>query len=124
MKPTHIILLGGCFTILSLDALASIASRRLNFNYARLAPLSFVIYAAIGFAGTRVADQTTGIVLAAAVGFSDATIGWQISMMLKANTGSVGNNPSVSRWVLTAIFVTLVAAICGLAGSELLRLIR
>ncbi len=124
MKPVHIILLTGCLTVFALDALTSIASRRFNFNYARLVPLSFIIYAIIGFAGAREADQVTGIILASAIGFFDATIGWKTSMLLKANTGNVDNNPSISRWISTAIFVTLLAAVCGFAGSELLRFLR
>jgi hypothetical protein len=123
MKPVHVILLAGCLIVFVLDALSSIASRRFNFNYARLAPLSFIIYVAIGFAGARQADQVTGIILAAAVGFFDATIGWKTSMLLKANTGNLDNNPTVSRWVSTAIFVTFLAAICGLVGSEAVRLL-
>jgi hypothetical protein len=106
-----------------LDALASIASRKFNFNYARLAPLSFIIYAIVGFAGARETNQVTGIIVAATIGFFDATIGWKISMLLKANTGKLDNNPSISKWVSTAIFVTLLAAICGLVGTELSRMI-
>ena len=124
MKPEQIILLTGCLIVFMLDALTSIASRRFNFNYARLAPISFIIYILIGFAGTRVADQGTGIILAAAIGFFDATIGWKTSMLLKANTGDIDNNPSISRWISTAVFVTILAALCGFAGSELSRLIH
>jgi hypothetical protein len=124
MKPVHIILIAGCLTVFLLDALSSIASRRFNFNYARLAPLSFIIYTVTGAFGAHYADQTTGIILAAAIGFFDATIGWKTAIVLKANTGNLDNNPSVSRWISTAIFVTLLAAICGLAGGELLRLIH
>jgi hypothetical protein len=107
-----------------LDALGAIASRRFNFNYARLAPLSFIIYAAIGLIGTVEADQDTGIILAAAIGFFDATIGWKTCMVLKANTGKADNNPTVSRWIITAIFVTLLAAVCGVVGSELSNVFR
>jgi hypothetical protein len=124
MKPIQVILIGGCIIVFLLDALSSIASRRFNFNYARLAPLSFIIYTMVGFLGTRASDQTSGIIVAAAVGFFDATAGWKISMVLKANTGKVDNNPSVSRWISTAVFVTLLAAICGLVGSEVSRLMR
>ncbi|HEY2583686.1 MAG TPA: hypothetical protein VGI43_17885 [Mucilaginibacter sp.] len=124
MNPIYILLLSSCLIVLVLDVISSIASRRFNFNYARLAPLSFIIYATVGFLGTREADQIAGIVLSALVGFFDATIGWKTSIVLKANTGNLNNNPSISRWVSTAVFVTLFAAICGLIGSELARLVR
>jgi len=124
MKPIIIVLFFGCLVVFVLDALSSIASRRFNFNYAKLAPLSFLIYAAIGVVGTYVADNITGVILAAAVGFFDATIGWKTSMVLKANTGDLNNNPTIARWISTAIFVTFFAAICGLIGGEFLRLIR
>jgi hypothetical protein len=124
MKSAYILLLTGCLTVLILDALGSIASRRLNFNYSRLAPLSFIVYTAIGFIGAREANQSTSIIIAAVTGLFDATIGWKISMLLKANIGEMDNNPSILRWISTALFVTLLAAICGLVGSELLRLTR
>ena len=124
MSPIYILLLSGCFIVAILDAISSIASRHLNFNYARLAPLSFIIYAAIGLLGTRVANQSIGIVLSGVVGFFDATIGWKISMVLKANTGKLNNNPSIPTWVSTAVIVTIMASICGLIGSELSGLIR
>lgn len=91
--------------------------------YGRLAPLSFIIYGAIGLVGAHEIGQVTGIILAAAVGFFDATIGWKTSMILKANTGNLDNDPSLSKWVSTAFFVTFLAAICGLVGSEILRLL-
>ena len=119
MKPFPILLIFGCLTVLIVDVLGSIASRRLNFNYSRVAPLSFLIFCIIGFVGTHESNQVTGIILTAAVGFFDSTIGWKTSGLLKANTGKIDNNPSVSRWISTSIFVTLLAAICGLIGSGL-----
>jgi len=124
MNPAQILLIVGCVSIFTFDVIGAIASRRLNFNSARLAPLSFIIYSAIGFFGTMEANQNTGVILAAAVGFFDATIGWKTSMLLKANTGAVSNNPTVSKWIATAIFVTILAAVLGLAGSELFVLTR
>jgi len=124
LKYIHIVLLAGCATVFLIDALASIASRRFNFNYTRLASLSFIVYIVIGFLGTQAADQISGIFVAAAVGFFDSTAGWKISMILKANTGKVDNNPSVSRWISTAVFITLLAALCGLVGREVLRLMH
>jgi uncharacterized membrane protein YfcA len=124
MKLTQIILLGGCLSVLVVDGLGSIASRRFNFNYARLVVLSFIVYTAVGFFGALEVNQTTAVILAAVVGFFDATIGWKTAMQLNANTGNLDNNPSLPKWILTAIFVTILAAVFGIIGAALSSLMR
>lgn len=75
----------------------------------------------MGFWGTKKIDLKTGVLLAAAIGLFDSTIGWEISILLKANTGSLNNNPSVAIWIITAVFVTGLAALCGLIGGGLAK---
>ncbi|MGN6638911.1 MAG: hypothetical protein ACTHJ8_08360, partial [Mucilaginibacter sp.] len=50
-------------------------------------------------------------------GLFDSTIGWEISKLLKANTGGIENDPTIIVWITTIIFVTGLAAICGLIGG-------
>ena len=124
MNSVQILLLIGCVTVIVFNALSSIASRRLNFNYGLLFPVSFAIYAAIGFFGNKLSDQSNGVIVATAVGFFEATVGWKISMVLKANTGKTPNNPSVLQWISTAVFVTLLAAVCGYVGTVIFKFLR
>lgn len=121
MKPLYKTLLFGWLTIALFDVLGCIASRHFNFNYTYLASGSFIIYCAFGFLGTKKIDLKTGVGLAAAVGLFDSTIGWEISMLLKVNTGNIENNPSITIWVITAVFVTGLAALCGLIGGGLAK---
>lgn len=63
----------------------------------------------------------TGVLTAAAVGFFDSTVGWEISMFLKANTGNFKNDPTIPIWIITIIFVTGLAAVCGLIGGAIAK---
>lgn len=121
MKPKYKLFLIGFLTIGIFDALASIASRKFNFNYAYLVWGSFIIYCVFGFLGTKKTNLKTGVLTAAAVGFFDSTIGWEISTSLKANTGNIKNDPTITAWFITMIFVTGLAAICGLIGGSLVK---
>ncbi|MCQ6961198.1 hypothetical protein [Mucilaginibacter aquariorum] len=124
MKQEYKILLWGLIAICLCDILGAIASRQFNFNAAILAPVSFIIYIAFGFAGTQRKRLTTGLLISAGIGLFDSTIGWKISMLLKANTGNLKNNPTIPVWISTAIFVTILASLCGLFGGGLAMLVK
>lgn len=124
MKPFYKTLLWGFLTIALFDILGSLASRQFNFNYTYLASGSFVIYCVFGFLGTKKTNLKTGVLVAAAIGLFDSTIGWKISMLLKTNTGSIENNPGVVLWIITVVFVTGLAALCGLIGGGLAKVFK
>lgn len=121
MKLEYKLLLIGFLTIGIFDALSSIASNQFNFNYIYLALGSFIIYCFFGFLGTKEINLKVGVFVATATGFFDSTVGWKISMLLKANTGTIKNNPTILMWSITIIFVTCLAALCGLTGGWLAR---
>lgn len=121
MERKYKLLLIGFFAIGIFDALTSIVSRQFDFNYAYLAPGSFIIYCTFGFLGAKKINLKTGVLTAAIVGFFDSTVGWEIAMFLKANTGNVKNDPTIAIWIITIIFVTGLAAICGLIGGAFAR---
>jgi hypothetical protein len=123
MKQEYKIVLIGCLTIGLFDTLTSIASKQFNFSYSLLAGISFIIYCVFGFLGAKQRNLKTGVLIAAAVGLFDSTVGWEISMLLKANTGNLKNDPTIGVWITTAIFVTGLAALCGLVGGGLSKII-
>ena len=45
-------------------------------------------------------------------------------MLLKTNTGSIENNPGVVLWIITVVFVTGLAALCGLIGGGLAKVFK
>ena len=117
MKQEYKILLFGLLSILLVDVLGSIASRQLDFNFSILSPLSFIIYGTCGFITTKKNGIKTGVLIAAIIGLFDSTIGWKISMLLKANTGNINNDPTAGLWLITIVIVTGVAALFGLIGG-------
>jgi hypothetical protein len=119
MAPVYFVLISSLILIAGFDAISSIASRRYKFNHALMAIVSFLIYAGAGFAATRFANQSAGVMVAGCTGFFDATIGWKISMALKANTGNYDNRPTTSKWIITAAVVTIFAAVLGFIASVL-----
>jgi hypothetical protein len=117
MKPVYKLILTGCLAITLGDVLGSILSKQLNFNYAYLFFVPFFIYTIWGIWGTRAINLKNGVLIAACTGFFDSTIGWEISMLLHANTGNIKNDPTVQIWIITIIFLTGIAALCGLIGG-------
>ena len=77
----------GILLVTIIDALGSIASRKLHFNYGYLTPLSLGIYLLVGYLVSKEFGLTYAILSGCIVGVYDATAGWQLSATLKANTG-------------------------------------
>jgi len=124
MKREYKLILIGLLTIGIFDALASIVSKQFNFNYTDLAAGSFLIYCIFGFWGTKEINLKAGVLIAAAVGLFDSTIGWEISILLKANTGNIKNDPTLPVWIITIVLVTGLAGLCGLIGGGLAKIIN
>ena len=109
-----LIALAGCVAVLLIDAAGARASSRLGFDYRWLTPLSLLLYAATGYLAADAGGHfLVGAAAAAAVGATDATLGWRIS-------NSLGASEQVSQRVEagTAAMVTLLAAGIG-AGAGL-----
>lgn len=98
MKLSLKIFLIGIIAILFIASIGAIASDKLNFSYSYLSIISFLIYASIAFITTRKVNKKTGIILATVLGFIDATIGWKISTLLGANTGSSSIEITPTIW--------------------------
>ncbi|MCX6318263.1 MAG: hypothetical protein NTW29_13305 [Bacteroidetes bacterium] len=101
-------------TILLIDSIGSVLSRKLGFYYGRLGYLSFVVYFFFGYLQGAQSDfQTTGI-LAALLGFVDSTLGFRISRVLKANYGKYEDRIKEG---LTPAVVFIVAFLSFVVGS-------
>ena len=77
----------GILLVTITDGLGSVASRKFDFNYGYLTPLSLGIYMVVGYLVSKEYGLTYAIISACIVGVFDATAGWQLSVALKANTG-------------------------------------
>jgi len=125
MNWQYKLLLTGVCAILLIDTLGSIASRLLDFNYVYLTPASFLVYATIGFIGTRKLSLIKGLLLVAIVGLFESVIGWQISILLHANTGKFSNEqPTLLLWILTVILSAITATLMGLIGCGIAKITK
>lgn len=116
MKKPLSIFLAGILAVTLLDSLGAIASKQLSFNYSLFSIVSFIVYIGFAFLLKRQADKKTTIILTGLLGLFDATIGWKLSELLRANTAE--NNIEITTTILitTAIFMTLFASLLGLLG--------
>jgi uncharacterized membrane protein YeaQ/YmgE (transglycosylase-associated protein family) len=124
MKQEIKILLLGLLAVVLLDTLGSIASRQFDFNYSFLSPISFLIYGYISFLVTLKKDMKTGIIYAILLGLFDSTIGWKLSMLLDANTGSYDYKITTGFLIFLTIFMIGFSALIGLIGGLLARKIK
>jgi ascorbate-specific PTS system EIIC-type component UlaA len=116
MKKILPILLIGVAAVTLLDSLGAIASRQMSFNYSSLSVISSIIYVAIAFVIAKRTDKKTAIILTGFLGLYDATVGWKLSILLQANTGSMTVAITPIILVTTAVFMTLYAALHGFLG--------
>jgi hypothetical protein len=120
--------LAGVIAVLSLDTVGSFASQRLKFRYTRLAPASFLLWAAAAAIASQAGYPDViksigfGALAGLIVGLVDSTLGWWISWQVGA--GRLPPQLVTSDRIVRIIFrVTMMAAGIGAAGALLLRLV-
>jgi hypothetical protein len=116
-------ILGGALAVVTFDAVASLASQSMGWNYSRAAPISFVIYATIGFIVARSTTLGFAILAGSAVGAVDASIGWWVSVVIgPGRPTSVQITPVL--WFVTFCIVAVMAAGFAFVGGLIARLLR
>jgi hypothetical protein len=108
--------LAALLAVTILCSLGAVASRVFNFNFAYLSILSFTVYILIGYFVGGNANLSTAILSSLIVGFYDATVGWKISLKLKANMGineELLDNITVSKALTIMLFVAPFFAFIG-----------
>ena len=112
-----------CVVILS-DALASVASRSLSFNYTNLVWVSLCLYLGSGYIGCKYHDFPTGVLAGTVAGLSDSTIGWALSSAIGSNIMSDQPRHTPLSILIVIIIVTTTGTFFGLLGALLGRLVR
>src|SRR5271166_609873 len=114
----------GIIAVLSLDTVGSLASQRLKFHYARLAPISYLLWGIAAAIASQSApnDSLKSICLGGLAGFIvglvDSTLGWWISWHL--GPGRLPPQLVTGGNMVRIIFrVSMMAAAAGVAGSLL-----
>ena len=123
LKNGSSIFLLGVLLVTLLDSLGAIASRTFDFKYSNLSTVSTLLYLLIAFLITKKTDIKTGVIFSGLLGLFDATIGWKISMLLKANVGNLKTEINIVVWMIMAILMALFASIIGLIGAWIATLI-
>ena len=109
--------------VILFDALASLASRSLSFNYANLVWVSLCLYLASGYFGCKYHDFLSGILAGSIAGLSDSTIGWALSAAIGPDTTS-HPRPAPLSILIVIVIVTTTGTLFGLLGALLCRLVR
>lgn len=111
-----LVTVAGIASIAILNSLGAILSRKLNFNFSRLAFLSFAIYIAAAYFVSAESGKLPALVSAAALGIFDATAGWEISKACKANFGiykEMTENISIHTRVFGTVLFSLLLGFIG-----------
>ena len=110
--------------VVGFDAVASLLSRSLQFDYGNLMWVSFVLYVVIGFWGAYRLGFVYGMLLGTFAGLIDSTAGWFVSRMIGPflRTGVPTLEPIVIAIVIVVVTASsfalgsLGALVCKLVG--------
>ena len=121
-----VILITGLAAVTLIDTAGAVLSRALQFRYSYLSVLSFLVYIGIGFWGTKFSSPNSAITTAIVVGVYDATVGFWMSIRLKANVGitqeevkKVSGIYSIVVMVILAVFFSTIGYALSGAGQTL-----
>ena len=87
-----------------------------HYPYGYLTPLSLLVYTLIGYFVAKNSNQNWAIFSACIVGLYDGTIGWKLSIALKANFGKYKEqteNMSLYSRIVTIIGLGIVFGFIG-----------
>lgn len=104
-------IVAGLIAVSLIASVGAIASRRLNFNYGWLTILSLMIYFMIGYYGGGIVQGRMVLIASLVVGTYDATVGWNLSKMFKAN---VEIPKDMEGKITYAYSLTVMAIVAGL----------
>jgi hypothetical protein len=115
-----VIVLGAIFLF---DALASVLSRTLQIDYAKLFWVSFLLYLAAGYFGCKYFDFLTGLGGGFVAGLTDATVGWLVSSVIGPYTSMAQQDYGPVIILITVIIVSVLGAFFGLLGALIRKII-
>jgi len=111
-------LISSITVITVLDIVGSISSRRLDFKYRSLIIPSLLLYILIGFISARQFGFHGAVYVNALTGFYDGTIGFWLSIKLRAN-GTENDRVRNFLGIKSGLYMVGVGVLCGLVGYYL-----
>jgi uncharacterized membrane protein len=110
------LLIAGLLAITLLDTLGAIASRKMNFKYTYLSIVSFAIYVFIAFWVSKDYGLKPAILINGILGLYDGTIGFWLSLVLRANIGKSAEESKMTPDTQSAITMIVMAIIFAFIG--------
>ena len=116
--PTQVlrVALLGMAAVIAFDAIASLSSVGLGFDYRYAALGSIALYGVFGYWTGRDSSIYFGPLVGAFMGLTDATLGWLVSWIVGPGRLEPGAL-TPQAWLVVAAQVIAVAALCALVGS-------
>jgi hypothetical protein len=121
VRPTTRILLTGALIVLIFDTLGATASRLLGFRYSILTIGTYAIYLLITYRAGKQVGLLPAVLIGAALGLVDATLGWAISWAI--GPGRPDQPMSGALIAGAVVFVVMLGAALGLLGGTAGRVI-
>lgn len=106
----------GLSSVVLIATLGAFASRKFNFKYSYLAPVSLSIYVLVGLLSSRYVALNPTLFICALIGFFDSTVGWQLCLKFNANFSKDEQESMETPAYIRVLTVTTIAAICGYGG--------
>lgn len=106
----------GLIAITLIDTLGAIESRKQGFKYSRLSYVSFCVYILVAVLVSRKYNISIMLYTNAILGLYDGTIGFWLSIYLKANNGMTEEQAKEMLGVKSAIMMIIISTICGIVG--------
>jgi len=122
IKSALVLLISGLLFITMLDVLGARASRKLHFKYGSLVLFSLAIYIGLGFYASKQCSLTIALIINNIVGIYDGTIGFRLSILLKANSDIIKEKGKELLTDKAAALMMVFATICTLFGFLLTKL--
>jgi hypothetical protein len=106
----------GILAVTAIDVLGSITSRKWNYNYGYLTPLSFLTYTLIGYYLSLSSTLNWTMLITCLVGIYDGTVGWRIAVILNANMGTYKDEALKTSVGSRILYMIIVGAGFGFLG--------
>ena len=115
-----IFILAGIAIVTIVDAIGSILSRKMNFNYGYFTIVSIVAYTYIAYlVSVEINSWLMTMFIVLIIGFYDGTVGWIISQKLGANYGKAKEFAEKMTFAHTILAGLIFSILCGLLGIYL-----
>ncbi len=124
MKNNYLFFSIVALTIIVFDAVASISSKMLEFDYTSLSPVSSFLYTLAGFLGCKYFNFINGVFAGFVAGLADSTLGWTVSTLIAPYIPF--QQPAFEAFLILQIIavVSLTGAFWGTVGSSVFILYK